>query len=106
MNLFPLLSHGLVAVSLGLAAGPSLADDDCSAPVQQWQSREAVRKMAAAQGWQVQRLRIDDGCYEIRGTDAQGRGFKAKIDPQTLKIVKIRHKDREPARPSRGQADR
>ena len=47
MNLFPLLSHGLVAVSLGLAAGPSLADDDCSAPVQQWQSREAVRKMAA-----------------------------------------------------------
>ena len=61
--------------------------------------------MAAAQGWQVQRLKIDDGCYEIRGTDAQGRAFKATIDPQTLKIVKIKHKDRKPTQAPRGQLD-
>ena len=98
MNRYRFLRHGLLVLSLGLAAGPSLADDDCEAPVQQWQSREAVRQMAVAQGWQVQRLKIDDGCYEIRGTDAQGRAFEAKIDPQTLKVVKIKHKDRDRAR--------
>ncbi len=85
--------RALLALALGLVAWPSLADD-CDAPVQQWQSREAVRQMAAAQGWQVQRLKIDDGCYEIRGTDSQGRSFKATIDPQTLAIVKIKRKDR------------
>ena len=43
--------------------------------------------------WEVQRLKIDDGCYEIHGKDAQGRAFKAKIDPQTLKVVRIKYKD-------------
>lgn len=80
----------LLALSLALAAAPALADDDCEAPVQKWQSRDAVMQHAAAQGWQVQRLKIDDGCYEIRGRDAQGRSFKAKLDPQTLRVVKMK----------------
>ncbi|MCC7463872.1 MAG: PepSY domain-containing protein [Gammaproteobacteria bacterium] len=87
--------YGLLVVYLllGLAAFPALSADDCEVPVQQWQSREAVRQMAAAQGWEVQRLKIDDGCYEIHGKDSQGRTFKAKIDPQSLKVVKIKYKD-------------
>lgn len=101
-----LLRHSLLVIFLGFATGPSLAGDDCDAPVNQWQSREAVRRMAAAQGWQVQRLKIDDGCYEIRGTDAQGRTFKAQIDPQTLAIVKIKHKDRARTRERERDADR
>ena len=89
------LHHGLLALSLGLAALPALADDDCNAPMDRWQSREAVRQMAVQQGWQVQRLKIDDGCYEIRGTDAQGRSFKAKIDPENLKVVKMKQRGGE-----------
>jgi hypothetical protein len=88
------LRLGLLALSLCLAAMPSRADDDdCDAPVARWQSREAVRQMALRQGWQIQRLKIDDGCYEIRGTDAQGRDFKAKIEPETLKVLKLKLKD-------------
>ena len=101
-----LVRQALLALSLGCAAWPSLADDDCDVPLQQWQPREAVRRMAAAQGWQVQSLKIDDGCYEIRGTDAQGRAFRAKIDPQTLAIVKIRHRDRDGDRTRRPLAAR
>ena len=82
----------LLALSLALAAAPALADDDCEAPVQTWQSRDAVMQHAAAQGWQIQRLKIDDGCYEIRGRDAQGRSFKAKLDPQTLRVVKMKQR--------------
>jgi hypothetical protein len=89
------LSQGLLVVLLGFAALPALAEDDCDAPLKRWQSRDAVRQMAAAQGWLIQRLKIDDGCYEIRFTDAQGRRFKAKIDPETLKVLKLKPEEHQ-----------
>ncbi|MBH1979869.1 MAG: PepSY domain-containing protein [Comamonadaceae bacterium] len=98
MKYHPSLRHGLLAISLGLAALPAWASDDCDAPVNRWQTREALRQWASAQGWQIQRLKIDDGCYEIRGTDAQGRTFKAKIDPETLKVLKMKQEDPQRAR--------
>lgn len=84
----------LFIAALALAALPALASDDCDAPVERWQSREAVQQMAASQGWTVQRLKIDDGCYELRATDAQGRSIKAKVDPETLQIIKIKRRER------------
>lgn len=94
----PSLHHSLLVLSLGLAALPTWAGDDCDAPLNRWQTREAVRQMAAAQGWQIQRLKIDDGCYEIRGTDVQGRTFKAQIDPETLKVLKMKQDDHQRSR--------
>ena len=98
MKYHPSLGHGLLVLSLAVAAQPTWADDDCDAPLNRWQTREAVRQMAAAQGWQIQRLKIDDGCYEIRGTDAQGRSFRAKIDPETLKVLKMKQDKHQRAR--------
>lgn len=94
----PSLRHGLLVLSLSLAILPTWASDDCDAPVNRWQTREALRQMAGAQGWQIHRLKIDDGCYEIRGTDAQGRNFKAKIDPETLKVLKMKQDDHQRSR--------
>lgn len=98
-----LLLAALALVTLSASAG-----DDCDVPIERWQSREAVQQMAVRQGWKVQQLRIDDGCYELRATDAQGRRIKAKIDPETLQIVKIKHKERsrerEREREHRGDA--
>ena len=98
------LRQSLLALSVGLAALPVSASDDCDAPLHRWQSRDAVRQMAAAQGWQIQRLKIDDGCYEIRGTDAQGRSFKAKIDPETLQVLKLKS-DGSPSAHDRDRED-
>jgi hypothetical protein len=100
----------ILALCLALAAAPAMADDDCDVPVERWQSRDAVMRHAASQGWQVQRIKIDDGCYEVRGRDAQGRAFKAKLDPQTLHVVKMklsgddRERDRERRRDKRTPA--
>ena len=99
------LSQGLLVLSLGLAALPALAEDDCDAPINRWQSRDAVRQMAVAQSWQIERLKIDDGCYEIRFTDAQGRRFKAKIDPETLKVLKLKQDDHKRERQSERERD-
>lgn len=94
----PSMRNRLLVLSLGLIALPAMASDDCDTPVKRWQPREAVRQMAAAQGWQIQRLKIDDGCYEIRATDAQGQEFKAKLDPETLKVLKLKRREEHRAR--------
>jgi len=94
------MSHWLLVLSLCFAALPALAEDYCDAPINRWQSRDAVRQMAAAQGWQIERLKIDDGCYEIRFTDVQGRRFKAKIDPETLKVLRLKQEDHKRERQS------
>lgn len=85
----------LLAASLGLAAAPAVAGDDCDVPIERWQTREAVTQMARQKGWNLKRVKIDDGCYEVRGEDAQGRAFKAKLDPATLEIVKIKYRDHD-----------
>ncbi len=89
------LKPRLATLVLAVAALPAVASSDCDAPAARWQSREAVRQMAAQQGWQVERLKIDDGCYEIRGTDAQGQRFRAKLDPETLQVLKIKSRERD-----------
>lgn len=98
------LRQCLLVLSLSLAVLPTWASDDCDAPVNRWQTREALRQWASAQGWQIHRLKIDDGCYEIRGTDAQGRDFKAKIDPETLKVLKMKQDGHQRSR-TRDRAD-
>jgi len=95
----------ILCAALVLAAAPALAGDDCDVPIARWQSRAAVQQMAASQGWKVQRLKIDDGCYELRATDAQGRQIKAKLDPQTLAVLQIEHRQRKHER-SRERKDR
>ena len=103
------LRQGVLVLALGLAALPTWAGDDCEAPVNRWQSREALRQWAVTQGWQIQGLKIDDGCYAIRATDAQGRLFKAKIDPETFKLLKRKpadhHRDRDGGATPRGQTE-
>lgn len=64
-------------------------DDDCNVPMTDWQPRKAVQAMAEQQGWSVQRIKVDDGCYEIKGRDAQGRKIEVKLDPATLAVVEM-----------------
>ena len=89
---------GLLAA---LPAGAALADDDCSSPMAQWQSREAVVRHAAELDIDLDRVRIDDGCYEIRGRDGDGNRIEAKLDPATLGLVELEIKFRPGADPSR-----
>ena len=82
-----------VLVTLALSGTALADDDDCIVPMAQWQPREAVQRMAEAQGWTVARIKIDDGCYEIDGRDAEGREIEVKVDPGTLAIVEMEYED-------------
>ena len=79
---------GFLAV---LPAGVARADDDCFVPMADWQPRDAVAQFAEKNHWTVRRIKIDDGCYEINGQDAEGRRIEAKIHPATLQVIKLEY---------------
>lgn len=95
----PRLAFCAVIAMFSLTALQVHAGDDCDAPIASWQPRSAVQSLAEKNSWQIHHLKIDDGCYEIKGLDADGNRFKAKLDPATLEIVsmkraKERHRER------------
>lgn len=92
-----------VAVLLSsLGAGSVLADeDDCRTTMSEWQPREAVVATVEGFGWQVRRVKVDDGCYEVKGRDADGNDVEATLDPGTLALVRLEVEFRPGADPSR-----
>ena len=84
-------------------AGAALADDDCFVPMADWQPRDAVARLAEENGWAVRRIKIDDGCYEIDGRDAQGRAIEVTVHPATLEVIEIEYEDDEGDRRDRNR---
>jgi hypothetical protein len=79
-----------IAVLIALtASGAALASDDCRRPMAEWQSRDTVMAHVTELGIATERLRIDDGCYEVRGRDGDGNQVSLKIDPASLAILKL-----------------
>lgn len=80
------LFRTLVTLAVLAASGTALADTDCNDPIRDWKPREVLRQQVELRGWTVQRIKVDDGCYEVRGTDRLGNKVKAKYGPATLRI--------------------
>ncbi|PCH98089.1 MAG: hypothetical protein COB83_00095 [Gammaproteobacteria bacterium] len=78
-----------------LVSGAALADDDCNDPMSQWQSREQLRQVIEDKGWKVKRIKVDDGCYEVKGFDRKGNRIKATFSPASLKIRSLKVKFNE-----------
>jgi hypothetical protein len=83
----------ILSVLALLPVGAALADDDCFVPMADWQPRDAVAQLAAENGWTVRRIKIDDGCYEIDGSDAEGRRIEVTVHPGTLEVVEFEYED-------------
>lgn len=88
MNIKPTV----IGLSLLLISANALADDDCNDPVSQWQPRENLRQQLEDQGWTVQSIKVDDGCYEVKGVDAEGHRIKAEYAPASLNLMEIKVK--------------
>ncbi|MFD1009632.1 MULTISPECIES: PepSY domain-containing protein [Oceanisphaera] len=79
-----LLTASTLALALG--ATSAYAGDDCHDAVADWQPQETLRQMVEAKDWQVKRIKVDDGCYEVKGLDKAGNKIEAKFAPGTLRI--------------------
>lgn len=82
----------LVTIALALSGSaitPAWASVACFVPMRDWQPRAAVAEMAGDRGWTVYRIKIDDGCYEVYASDADGSRFEAIVNPATLEVLAI-----------------
>ncbi len=98
-NILPTLTKVTIvlAFSLGitLVTKSALADEECRDPIANWQPREVLKKLLEDQGWIVQRIRIDDGCYKVHALDAQRRRVEAIYAPASLTLMEFELEDEE-----------
>ena len=80
-----LLLLTLLATSSTAFAGT----DKCKAgPKDQWQPMAALEKKLTAEGWKIKKAKIDDGCYEVYGTDPQGKQAEIHFHPKTFDAIR------------------
>jgi hypothetical protein len=79
----------LATASLGLSTTAAQASDDyCNVPKSEWQSMDALKEKLAADGWDVRKIKEDEGCYEVYAIKADGKKVEAYFNPATFEIVK------------------
>lgn len=80
----------ILLIATSLTSTASFASDNCNDPIDQWQPQENLQKKLEIKGWKVNRLKIDDGCYEVKGLDTLGNRFEAIFLPASLTISKLK----------------
>jgi hypothetical protein len=78
-----------LVLASSLAIGQALADDDCSDPVASWKPREQLRQLLVEQGWDVKRIQVREGCYLVKGYDANGHRMAARFRPASFRALKL-----------------
>jgi hypothetical protein len=85
-----LLILAIAAAPLALAASAFASDDEgrCpEVPAAEWLGQDAVKAKVEGLGYKVRKIEVDDNCYEVEGTDANGAKFEAYVNPKTGEIV-------------------
>jgi len=85
----------IISLALFCLSAPVLADDDCDDPMTDWQPREQLRQKLEAEGWTVYRIKVDDGCYEVKGLAPEGGSAEALFAPASLELMELEREDDE-----------
>lgn len=85
----PALALAATAALAVPAGATGLATCD-SGPQSGWQPRVALEKKLSEQKWQVRRIKVDGGCYEVYGMNGKGERVEAYFHPVTLEPVPTR----------------
>ena len=68
------------------ASATGLATCDSGAP-SAWQPQATLEKQLTDQKWQVRRIKVDGGCYEVYALNDKGERVEAYFHPVTLAPV-------------------
>lgn len=84
----------LAATAASLAFPAVASATDCgSAPKDQWMSEADIKARAVEQGYEVRKVKIEDGCYEIYGIGKDGTKAEVYFNPVNGTIVKVKADD-------------
>jgi hypothetical protein len=57
-------------------------------PKNEWMPQAQARAKIEAQGYKIRKFKVDGNCYEIYGTNKDGKRAEVYFDAKTLDIVK------------------
>jgi hypothetical protein len=80
----------LVALAC-LAMGPTaaFAGANCKVnPKADWMAEADAKAKLVAQGYKIDKFKIDGNCYEIYGSNKEGKKVEIYFDTKTLDVVK------------------
>jgi len=81
-----ILFAAVCAVSVSTTA---FARADCKAyPKSEWIKAADAKARIEAQGYKVSKFHVDGNCYEIYGTNKEGKNVEIYFDAKTLEPVK------------------
>ena len=85
----------LAAIAAGMIATPALAtEQSCgNAPRGQWMTQDALKQKATAMGYDVRRIKEEDGCYEVYAIDSKGMKAEVYFHPVTGEAVQTKMDD-------------
>lgn len=78
----------LLLASLFMVVGAAAASPRCKVAMETWQPRQALEDKLKAEGWQIRRIKTDDGCYKVEGLRPDGQRVKATFQPDTLVLIR------------------
>lgn len=78
----------------GNAWATGLATCD-SGPEENWKPTDELVKLLTDKGWEVRRVKVDGGCYEVYALDENGERVEAYFHPETLEPVATEHDEEE-----------
>ncbi|MFW9616122.1 PepSY domain-containing protein [Aquabacterium sp.] len=82
-----LFSVALVASSTLASTAFAHGAFKCDVPSKEWKLREDLEDKLKEEGWDVRKIKIDNGCYEVYGFDKKGRKREAYFNPKTFELV-------------------
>jgi hypothetical protein len=80
----------LIVLLLAMAfSGAVFAKADCKAnPKSEWMKEEDAKAKIVAQGYKIRVFKVSGNCYEIYGTNKDGKKVEIYYDTKTLDVVK------------------
>lgn len=77
----------LAATALFATGAMAHGSFKCDEPKKEWKQRDDLQDKLKAEGWDVRKVKIDNGCYEVYGFDGKGQRREAYFNPKTLELV-------------------
>ncbi len=77
----------LTLLAMTIDAGATGLATCNSGPQSGWKSEDSLRKTLIDRGWQIRRIKIDGGCYEVYAINEKGQRVESYFHPVTFDHV-------------------
>ena len=78
-----------VALLMFAAQGNATGMMSCDVAKEDWGSMDDLEAKLVADGWQVRKAKVDEGCYEVYGTTPDGDRVEAYFDPASFETLLV-----------------